>query len=126
MWKWYCRNAFAISVPALPFVRESYANARNASWELVFLKSALYGLRGTKPTNHEWYGRRPLESRVPNSAVPDLPATLTGISTRLYVWRRVTVARAASRIVRSVACDTLSLRIRSGLNGVITVPSGPT
>ena len=53
---------------------------------------------GTNPTNHEWNGRRPWLSRVPNSAVPDLPATLIGRSTRLYVWRRVTVLRAALRI----------------------------
>ena len=31
------------------------------------LKSALYGSLGTKPTNQEWNGRRPLLSRVPNS-----------------------------------------------------------
>ena len=90
------------------------------------MKSALYGSLGTNPTNHEWNGRRPFASRVPNSAVPDLPATFTGMSTRLYVCRSVTVYRAASRIVRSVACDTGSLRTRSGLNGWITVPSGPT
>ena len=46
-------------------------------------RSPLYGSLGTKPTNHEWNGRRPWLSRVPNSAVPDLPATLIGRSTRL-------------------------------------------
>ena len=47
------------------------------------MKSALYGFLGTNPTNQEWNGRRPFLSRVPNSAVPDLPATFTGMSTRL-------------------------------------------
>src|SRR6187551_297836 len=126
MWKCSWTKAFAISVPAFPFVRESYAKARNTNWADVFEKLALWGSLGTKPTNQEWYGSRPFESRTPNSAVPDLPATLMGISTRLYVWRRVTVERAARRIVRNVACDTFILRMRSGLNGLITVPSGPT
>ena len=90
------------------------------------MKSALYGFFGTNPTNQEWNGRRPLLSRLPNSAVPDLPATLTGMSTRLYVWRRVTVERAARRIARIVAGETGSFRISSGLNGLTTVPSGPT
>ena len=38
---------------------------------------------GTKPTNQLLNGRRPCLSRMPNSAVPDLPATTMGRSTRL-------------------------------------------
>src|SRR4051794_23048088 len=125
MWKCSWRNALAISVPALPSVRESYANARNTRLADVDEKSARYGFLGTNPTNQEWYGSRPLASRNPNSAVPDLPATLIGMSTRLYVWRSVTVDRPARRIAFSVACETFIFRIRSGLNGVITDPSGP-
>ena len=57
---------------------------------------------GVKPTNQEWNGRRPWLSRSPNSAVPDLPATTIGRSTRLYVWRTTSTLRAATRIVAQV------------------------
>ena len=52
-------------------------------YALGLAKEPFRGSLGTKPTNHWLNGSLPLLSRVPNSAVPDLPAMRIGMSTRL-------------------------------------------
>src|SRR5487761_2251345 len=81
---------------------------------------------GTNPANQLWYGRTPFLSRRPNSAVPVLPATTIGRSTRLYVYLLATTVRAASRIVVKTQLGAAIFRITFGVNGRTTVPSGLT
>src|SRR5664279_3251596 len=94
----------------------------NASWESG-LETSPVGLSfvqtffGVNPANQLWYGRTPFLSRRPNSAVPVLPATTIGRSTRLYVFRLATTVRADSRMVVRTHAGAAIFRTTLGVNG---------